>query len=354
MLVAGWCLHISHIPKAGVTVTTTSPSARLKALGSNSTAIRLQSARRGVQVRQEVAARLCLLGSWAALAGLISLALGHLLLVLLIHFHHRLSSEVERECGSDQWKKSDLNHCVVEHGCFGLASRSITVLELATDSAVASGNGHTSGKYTASLHDNGRSDPCKCSVHERGRATTTELVRLRVDVRVAGKHADVWDFDVVEEQEAIVHGVVTEFGANVTNVDVLEWLVGLQIADLDAEGSRAVGLALDDQLRHDDCVVGSAAQRTNPPFARREMGRVDGEGLVVLIPGGGCLETTDVGAVAQLCLRIAADDLVVVGFGEPHFLLLGGTLLAECDLNRERRVSVWGMTRTLNMLSWRP
>jgi hypothetical protein len=335
-------------------VTTTSPSARLKALGSNGTAQRLKSARRGVQVRQEVTARLCFLGSWAALAGLISLALGHLLLVLLVHIHHRLSSEVERECGSDQREQSDLNHCVVEHGCFGLASRSITVLELATDSAVASGDGHTSGKYTASLHDNGRSDPCKCSVHERGRATTTELVRLRVDVRVAGKHADVWDFDVVEEQETIVHGVVTEFGANVTNVDVLERLVGLQIADLDAEGSRAVGLALDDQLRHDDCVVGSAAQRTNPPFACREMRRVDGEGFVVLVPGGGCLETTNVGAVAQLCLRIAADDLVVVGFGEPYFLLLGGTLLAERDLNRKRRVSVWGMTRTLNMLSWRP
>jgi hypothetical protein len=335
-------------------MTTASPSARFETLSSNGTAERLQSARRGVQIGQEVAARLCLFRPWAALASLIGLALGHLLLVLLVHVHHRFSGEVKRKCGSDQGKEPYLHHCVVEHRRFGLASGSITVLELATDSAVTSGNGYTPSKYTASLHDNSRSDPCKCSVYECGCATTSELVRLGIDVRIASKHADVWDLDVVEEEEAVVHGVVTELGTDVANVDVLERLVGLEIADLDAEGGRAVRLALDDQLRHDNCVVGSAAQRTNPPFACREMGRVDGEGLVVLVPCGGRLEAADIGAVAQLCLRIAADDLVVVGLGEPLLLLLGGTLLAEGDLNRKRHVSVWGVTRTLNMLSWRP
>ena len=136
-------------------MTTASPSARLEAFGSNGTAQRLQSARRGVQIGQEVAARLCLLGPRATLAGLISLALGHLLLVLLVHVHHRLSSEVESECGSDQGQEPDLHHCVVKHRCLGLASRSITVLELATDSAVTGGNGYTASKHTASLHDNG-------------------------------------------------------------------------------------------------------------------------------------------------------------------------------------------------------
>ena len=160
-------------------------------------------------------------------------------------------------------------------------------------------------------------------------------------MRVASKHADVWDLDVVEEEETVVHGVVTELGTDVANVDVVERLVGLEVADLDAEGSRSIGLALDDELRHDDCVVGSAAQRTDPPLACCEVGRVDGEGLVVLVPCGSRLEAADVGAVTQLCLRIAADDLVVVGLGEPLLLLLGGTLLAEGDLSRKRRASVW-------------
>jgi len=82
------------------------------------------------------------------------------------------------------------------------------------------------------------------------------------------------------------------------------------------------------------------------------MWRVNGEGLVFLVPSGCCLQSTDVGAMAKLGLSIAADDFVFVGLCEPLFLLLRCGLALECNLGaltcrwRNCRTEV-----TLNMVS---
>jgi hypothetical protein len=65
--------------------------------------------------------------------------------------------------------------------------------------------------------------------------------------------------DVVEQEETVVHGVVTKFGSDISNVDVLKRQVCLHVADLDDEWVRAVRLALEDELCHDNGMVGSAA-----------------------------------------------------------------------------------------------
>lgn len=142
----------------------------------------------------------------------------------------------------------------------------------------------------------------------------------------------MWNLDLVEEQETVVHGVVTKLGANITNVDVLQRLMCLQVSDLNTERCRAVGLSVNDELCHDNCVVGGTSKRSNPPFACCEMWRVDGEGLVFGIPGRGSLETTDVGTMTKLSLGVAADDLVILCLGEPQVLLLFCALLSKCDL----------------------
>ena len=152
-------------------------------------------------------------------------------------------------------------------------------------------------------------------------------------MRELGKHADVRHLDVVEEEETIVHGVVTELGTDVANVDVRERLMGLQVTDLDAEWCRAVGLALNDELGHDDGVVCRAAEGPDPPFAGGQVRRVQCEGLVVLVPDGCCLESTNVGSVAKFGLSVASDDLIVLSLGEPLLLLLRCTLSGKCDLD---------------------
>ena len=48
------------------------------------------------------------------------------------------------------------------------------------------------------------------------------------------------NLDVIEQKETVVHGVVTELGTDVSDVNVVERLVCLQVTDLDAEWSRPV------------------------------------------------------------------------------------------------------------------
>lgn len=310
-----------------------------------------------MQIRKHVAARVHLL--WAGSSrtwSIAGIALGNLLLILLVHFHHRFSGEMKRKSGSQKREEADLNHGVVENSGLSLASWSIAILELTTNSTVTSRNGDTTSKHTAGLHDDCRADPGESTVDERWRTATTELVGVGVNVCVLRQHADVWDLDLVEQKEAVVHCVVTKLGTNVTNVDVLERLVCLQITDLDAEGRGSVGLAVDDELRHNYRVVGCAAERADPPLTGRQMRRVDCEGLVVGVPGSSSLKTTDVGTMAKLSLSIAADDLVVVGQSEPLLLLFGRSLSLKSDLEMalvcidEGDASI----HTLNMESWRP
>jgi hypothetical protein len=148
----------------------------------------------------------------------------------------------------------------------------------------------------------------------------------------AGQHADVRHLDLVEEEEAIVHGVVAKLGTDISNVNVVEGLVSLQVSDLNTEGGRAVRLAANHELSHHNGIVGSATKRTDPPFACCEMRGVDGESFVIGVPCSRGFQSAYVGTMAKLSLGVASNDLVVVGQSEPLFLLLGCTLLPECDL----------------------
>ena len=72
--------------------------------------------------------------------------------------------------------------------------------------------------------------------------------------------------------------------------------MSLQVSDLNNERVWSEGLAVENELRHNNGVVCGTAQRANPPFGGGKMGRVNDEGLVGRVPGGGGLKTTDVGA----------------------------------------------------------
>lgn len=43
------------------------------------------------------------------------------------------------------------------------------------------------------------------------------------------------NLDVVEQQESIIHSVVAELGANISNMDIGHGFVGFEVADLDHE-----------------------------------------------------------------------------------------------------------------------
>ena len=53
------------------------------------------------------------------------------------------------------------------------------------------------------------------------------------------------DFDIVQQQKAVVHGVVSKFRPNVTDMYIVQWLVCFQVSDLNDEWMWPVGLPID-------------------------------------------------------------------------------------------------------------
>jgi len=116
-------------------------------------------------------------------------------------------------------------------------------------------------------------------------------------------------------------------------MDIVQRSMSLHVSDLYHERVRTVGFALDDKLSHDDCVVGSAAERADPPLGRCQAWRVNGKRLILCIPGRSCLQTSYVRPVTELRLCIAADIFVGLSFLQELLVLFIVTLVAEGDLS---------------------
>ena len=140
------------------------------------------------------------------------------------------------------------------------------------------------------------------------------------------------DLHHVEQEVAIVHGVEAKFRVDVTDVSIFKRLVGLEVADLDDEGVGTIGFFVNYELRHDDGVVGKAAERADPPFASGEIWRVQREGLVGGVPDGDSFEAPDVAAMGELGLRVAADDFVALGFLDVEVVMFGSALISKFEL----------------------
>ncbi|KAI6753987.1 hypothetical protein HG530_013163 [Fusarium avenaceum] len=260
----------------------------------------LKRAGDGVQIGKMVTAGVELLRARLALRLGAITGLSHALLVGIVEVNHSTTGEMQGVRSSEQRKETVLHHGVVEDLVLAsLSGVSIAVLELSSHGTVA------------------------------------------VDTREAVQHVDVGDLDVVEKKETVVHGVVTELGTNVTNVDIGEGLMGLHVADGDDEGVRTVGFAVDDQLGDDDSVVSSLAQRSNPPLGRSEMRRVHSEGLILRVPRSRCLKTADIRTVAQLSLCVTSDDLIVARALKEKLMLRRRALLLK-RLQKHSRVQTVG------------
>lgn len=284
---------------AAVTMAATGPSAYFQPLSCNGTSKSLQTARCSVQVSKKVRAWLKILRTSPSAACAVVVGRSHSTLVLLVQFHHAASSEMQGICRSKQRKQPDLDHLVVQDWILTLGGRwRIAVLELSSDSAISSRNGNATGKDAAGLEHNVGTNPGQCTVDQGRRSWTKVLAGDWVNAGVSCQHVHVRNFHMIEEEETVVHGVVTEFRANVAHVDVLQGFVCLQVTDLDNKWMGAVSLSIDDQLCHHDRMVCSFSQRTNPPLRRRQGWGVDDEGLVLGIPCSGSFETPDVRSVS--------------------------------------------------------
>ena len=152
----------------------------------------------------------------------------HLLVILLVQSHHRLPGEVKGEGGREQRQQPDLHHRVVQDlvlACLRLLG--ISILELSSDSTVPRGDRDAFCQNRARLKYNMRADKGQGSVDKRGRSGTYVPACLRIDAGESREHIDVRHLDLVEKKKAIVHRVVPEFGPNIANMHILQWLVRL-------------------------------------------------------------------------------------------------------------------------------
>ena len=155
--------------ETAVTVSTTSTSANLETVNGGAGSERLQAARNGVQVGEQITSRVSLLGTRTSFLGThFTSVLAHLLLVGFVQLHHTPASEMQSKGGSQKSEKTNLDSGVVENLVLARLVLSISVLELTTDSSVSSGNGDTTGKDTTGLKDNGATYPGQSAVDERG------------------------------------------------------------------------------------------------------------------------------------------------------------------------------------------
>lgn len=128
--------------------------------------------------------------------------------------------------------------------------------------------------------------------------------------------------------------LVAKFRSNIAHKPTLEWLVCLQVSKLTDERMRSLTLPIDNQLCHYDRMRRRATKGPDPPFRGREMRRVQDECLVVRIPSCSRFQTSNIGSVTQLRLRIASNDPEVFGLSKKLFVLLWSPLLSYRWLNK--------------------
>lgn len=196
--------------EVAVSVASACTAANLQTLGSSRTGQGLQTARRSVQVSKQVAAGIELFRASSAFsAAHLAHVLLHPLLVLLVHAHHALASEVKGKGGGQQCQKTDLHHGVVEHlSLAALLVRGIPVLELSPDGAIPRRNRDTARKSATGLHDNVAANPGQGAVDQSGPLRTDVFARVGVDLGEPGEHVYVGNLDLVEQQETVVHGAI--------------------------------------------------------------------------------------------------------------------------------------------------
>ena len=120
------------------------------------------------------------------------------------------------------------------------------------------------------------------------------------------------------------------------------------ISNLANEWVRAIWSSPDDQLCHYNCMVCCASERTNPPFRGSQTRRVKDESLVLWIPGGSCLQSTNIRSMAQFSLCITSNCLIVLCRFEEEFVLFWRALVSECSLGELVNARVYFNSRYRN------
>jgi len=126
----------------------------------------------------------------------------------------------------------------------------------------------------------------------------------------------------VETQVAVVHADVPKLFAEVADLNARQGPVVLQGADLDKEWLDSVVRLVDDQTSKYYRMRRLDPDRAGPEFGRCDSRCVDHELICRHVECRCRLEIGHVGAVAELCLAVASNDVQVQSLRQPYISLL--------------------------------
>mmetsp|Transcript_63592 Transcript_63592/g.185973 ORF Transcript_63592/g.185973 Transcript_63592/m.185973 type:complete len:647 (+) Transcript_63592:421-2361(+) len=221
-----------------------------------------------------------------------------------------------------------LLHLVVHDGMLarGQGILRLRVLEsLTADTGVANGYCGCLAQGVARHVDEGHTRAHHGDVLELAQLwRSRNVLALARNLLVLRKHVEPWDPDVVESRVADVVMLGVKLWANLPNLNSRHAST-LIIPELHEESVEAVVDTIDDELCHDHA-VGTSIDTCRPPLHRRQRGRVDHELVRRAVERRRGLQGADVRAVAQLGLRVGAQEAAVQGPRQPRLLLLLGRL----------------------------
>ena len=112
---------------------------------------------------------------------------------------------------------------------------------------------------------------------------------------------------MVEHDETVIDSVETELGTNITNSNSLQRTVIFQTTDLDTERMGSEILSVEDKTGHNDGMVGSLAETTDPPLTRGQGRGVNFKFVCLINVCSSSFQALDVGAMSKLQFRQSAE-----------------------------------------------
>lgn len=126
---------------------------------------------------------------------------------------------------------------------------------------------------------------------------------------------------IMQGEPPIVFADEAHFRTHISRLDAWKVLMGIPVSYLDDKRSDSIvicgSVIYDNQPGKDQGVIRVSAHFSRPPFSRGDRWHVDHELVSLLIEGCRGLKTRNVRAMPQLGLRVASENVLLLGHRDP-------------------------------------
>jgi len=156
---------------------------------------------------------------------------------------------------------------------------------------------------------------------------------------------------MIESKPSVIFAMVTKFGAHISTLDAWHMLVVFKTSDLNKERCDPIiisfTIAFDDQASHDKCVISKSSHISWPPLCWSQGWWVNYKFICFGIEDSCGLQLCDIRTMTEFGLCIAANQVIVQGFGVPFSSLCICRKHFETVAEHESVHSHWSLSMVL-------